>query len=96
LESARFSLLKLNGPEFNADDKIASIQESLLKKKLKEKQSPQKTCQNSETVERRKGYVEKISGTISKRLFHFKRPGRNSANEYLEKMSLLICTYLEK
>ena len=70
LPAARSSLLRLHGHDFDADEKIQSIEESLLRKKLKDKL---KNAQN-EDQSRTRTIAEKIKEAVAKNLVHFKRP----------------------
>jgi hypothetical protein len=65
--------VKLHGAEFDADKKIQSIQENLLKKKLKEKHEE---TLNDDSDKNNFG-PPKNCPALSKNLAHFKRPGAN-------------------
>ena len=70
LTAAKTSLLKLHGLEFETDAKILSIQQSLMKKRLKEKQLEL----NKEKTDKSNFIVGKIKESLSKDLAQFKRP----------------------
>ncbi len=63
LTSAKESLVKLHGPECDVDKKILSIQESLMKKTLKEKS-------NKEPLTA----VDTFAKSFRNKLLHLKRP----------------------
>ena len=65
-------MLRLHGDDFDADEKIRSIEESLLKKKLKD--GKLSNVSNDARNPKTSFIVEKIKEALVNNLVHFKRP----------------------